>query len=110
MIGCGDDDRIDVLAVEDLPKIGEPVSFRCQLGALLEVRRVDVADGPDLDVFQLYVRAQDAASLHARPDDTDADAVVGALKPRESGRIGERRVRADEAGRPCGEKGSAIET
>ena len=83
VVGRGDDDRVDVLVVQDPVEVlhepglvGGDVLQRGIVDPLRSEIRVDVAERLDLDLVQLREAALDAVPLAADADAGDDDAVV----------------------------------
>ena len=91
VVGRGDDDRVDVLVVEQLAQVGVRLDARIVRAELLDLRHemglVAVAQGGEAQAGNLQMRPDlvlaHAADLHARADadDAQADVVVGAENP-----------------------------
>ncbi len=78
VVGAGDDHRVDVLPVEDLPVVARRVDVLAELGAaLLEAAVVDVGRGDQLDAGHLERRLRVALAHAPGAQEGDADAVAG---------------------------------
>ena len=99
-----------LLVVEHLAEVRLLLRARRHLRGLSHVRRINVADCRDLDVWQQGVPAQVRSTLPARADDADPDAIVRAKDPRGGGAGAEQSLRAHKSRGASGEKGSAVDT
>ena len=106
VIGCGDDDGVDIFASDHLAKIIVGVAAAVGFAGLFRVRivdaflgvqatgRVDIAHREDFDVIAIDKATEVAAHLFAHADATDGEALArcGGLRPdaaRENERCGE---------------------
>ena len=106
VIGCGDDDGVDIFAGENLAEIVVRVAGAVGFAGLFRVRivdaflgvqatgRVDIAHREDFDVIAIDKATEVAAHLFAHADATDGEALArcGGLRPdaaRENKRCGE---------------------
>ena len=106
VIGCGDDDGVDIFASDHLAKIIVGVAGAIGFSGLFRIRivdaflrvqaagRIDVAHREDFDVIAIDKAAEVTAHLFAHTDATDGEALArcGGLRPdaaRENERCGE---------------------
>ena len=97
VVGRGDDDGVEVLAVEQLAEVGVGIGLAAGLLAGGEqVGLVDVADGGDLAIVVRQEGVEQLVAAIADADEAEADALVGAedrARPRRRSGRPERRRR-----------------
>jgi hypothetical protein len=78
VIRHGDEDRVDVLGLEQPPVVGERLGGGCRLLRPLVLRAVDVAERGHVDVAELDEVGHDADAARAAADQPELHPFVGA--------------------------------
>ena len=80
MVGRGDNDCVNILAVEKMAKVAEGCGLAlCVFDGTIQERLVYVAGGYGLDAFLAEEASPEPSAASTATNDADADAVICAL-------------------------------